>query len=183
MSLGRPVLPPDPIDFHTGDTASGSGASDSAGVGREIAWHAGDYAARVGAADQQCPRLAAPAAPRVRRRAAAPTAAGEPRRASSAASTACDPLDRVRQHDRHVVALAHTKFGVGARQPVGRRIEFAAGQRASLAGDRRFVGRQPGQPRELRADRRDWMRSLSSRPGVRRSCGGCRRASSSAARR
>ena len=29
MSLGRPVLPPDPIAFHTGDTASGSAASDN----------------------------------------------------------------------------------------------------------------------------------------------------------
>ena len=33
ISLGRPVLPPDPIDFHTGETASGRAASDSAGSG------------------------------------------------------------------------------------------------------------------------------------------------------
>ena len=31
MSLGRPVLPPDPIAFHTGDTASGSAASETPG--------------------------------------------------------------------------------------------------------------------------------------------------------
>ena len=46
ISLGRPVLPPDAIDFHTGDTASGSGASDSVSVGREIRCHAGDHATR-----------------------------------------------------------------------------------------------------------------------------------------
>ena len=28
ISLGRPVLPPEPSAFHVGDTASGSGASD-----------------------------------------------------------------------------------------------------------------------------------------------------------
>lgn len=33
MSLGRPVEPPEAIDFSTGDTASGSGPSDSAGSG------------------------------------------------------------------------------------------------------------------------------------------------------
>src|SRR5664279_4433397 len=33
MSLGRPVLPPDVIDFQIGDTRSGSGASDSPGSG------------------------------------------------------------------------------------------------------------------------------------------------------
>ena len=33
MSLGRPVLPPDPIAFHTGETASGNAASDNAGSG------------------------------------------------------------------------------------------------------------------------------------------------------
>ena len=36
MSLGLPVLPPEVIDFQTGETASGSGASDSAGVRGEI---------------------------------------------------------------------------------------------------------------------------------------------------
>ena len=29
MSLGRPVLPPDAMDFHTGETASGSGSSEN----------------------------------------------------------------------------------------------------------------------------------------------------------
>ena len=33
ISLGRPVLPPEAIAFHTGDTASGSAASDSVGSG------------------------------------------------------------------------------------------------------------------------------------------------------
>src|SRR5829696_2233953 len=33
INLGLPVLPPDAIDFHTGDTTSGSGSSDSAGSG------------------------------------------------------------------------------------------------------------------------------------------------------
>ena len=33
ISLGRPVLPPEAIAFHTGETASGSGASDSPGSG------------------------------------------------------------------------------------------------------------------------------------------------------
>ena len=33
ISLGRPVLPPEAIAFHAGETASGSGASDSPGSG------------------------------------------------------------------------------------------------------------------------------------------------------
>src|SRR5271156_4216791 len=33
ISLGRPVLPPDPIAFQTGDTASGSASSDNCGAG------------------------------------------------------------------------------------------------------------------------------------------------------
>src|ERR1700761_3875959 len=33
ISLGRPVLPPDPIAFQTGDTASGSSSSDNSGSG------------------------------------------------------------------------------------------------------------------------------------------------------
>ena len=33
ISLGLPVLPPEAIDFHTGDTASGNSASLSAGSG------------------------------------------------------------------------------------------------------------------------------------------------------
>ena len=33
MSLGRPVLPPEAIDFQHGDTACGSGPSDNAGSG------------------------------------------------------------------------------------------------------------------------------------------------------
>src|ERR1039457_3025909 len=41
MSLGRPVLPPDPIAFHTGDTASGNAASDNAGLGMKPAGRLG----------------------------------------------------------------------------------------------------------------------------------------------
>ena len=37
MSLGRPVLPPDPIDFQHGDTASGNAASDNARSGAKPA--------------------------------------------------------------------------------------------------------------------------------------------------
>lgn len=33
ISFGRPVLPPEAIDFSDGDTASGSGASETAGPG------------------------------------------------------------------------------------------------------------------------------------------------------
>ena len=41
ISLGRPVLPPEVIDFHTGETASGSGASDRAASGTKSAGRLG----------------------------------------------------------------------------------------------------------------------------------------------
>jgi len=42
MSFGRPVLPPEAIDFHTGDTDSGSGSADNPGSGSKSAAILGD---------------------------------------------------------------------------------------------------------------------------------------------
>ncbi len=53
ISLGRPVLPPDLIAFHTGEIASGSAASDNAGSGTKPAGTLGT--ARVDAGDPRRP--------------------------------------------------------------------------------------------------------------------------------
>ncbi len=79
-----------------------------------------------------------------------------------------DPFDRVGQHHRHVIADAHAALGIGASQPVRRAVELGAGQGHPVAGDRRLVGSEFGQRRNLRTDRRD--RLTHTRPGARR-CG------------
>jgi hypothetical protein len=56
-------------------------------------------------------------------------------------------LDGVGQHDRHVVADAHTALGIGVDQPVRRGVEFAARDGAPVATDRRLIGSECGQRR------------------------------------
>ena len=58
-------------------------------------------------------------------------------------------LDGVGHHDRHVVADAHTALGMGAGQPVRRSVKFAARDGAPVATDRRLIGSEFGQRRNL----------------------------------
>ena len=83
ISLGRPVLPPEVIDFHTGETASGSGASDSAASGVKSIGTLGTSPRGSDASDEQRARLQIEDARRTPHRAAGQTAAAAPRRASS----------------------------------------------------------------------------------------------------
>ena len=107
---------------------------------------------------------------RVRRRAAGPTAAGARRRASSG-QHGLDPLDRVGQHDRHVVADADTALGEGRAS----RFVDASSLRGSGCGPSQVIagasGRLPPAPKPA-------CRSggpcghLSSRPARSKICRG-----------
>ena len=128
------------------------------------------------------PAAAAPASPRTPPRATAGTAAGGPRRASR-------PRPRPGSTrwswagDGDVVADADAALGVGAGQPVGRAVEFAAGEGPPVAGDRRLVGRERGQPGNCVPIGGTASVMSVRRPGARRSFAGCRPAWCGPARR
>jgi hypothetical protein len=152
--LGAPVLPPDPIAFHAGETASGNAASGNAGSGVKPAGTLG--ISGVVAAHQQGGWAQVQQALQLRGRQPGGQRLGH-RAQLPARHRGLNPLDGIGQHHGHVVADADAALGVGPGQPVRRPVEFGAGDGQPIARDRGLVGSELGKLRNLGADRRDWL--------------------------
>ena len=145
ISFGRPVEPPEVGAFHDGEVTSGRGASSSEGAARSPAGRQArpgsrsgfdaDHDLRVGELDDGLQLgVGQPVRHGLRDGADLPRRGGRH-----------EPLDRVRQRDRHHVAEPDATLLQVAGQPVGRRLEPGPRDRVVAAGDQHPVGIRRGQ--------------------------------------
>ena len=135
MSFGRPVEPPEVGAFHAGDVTSGSGSSDSCGIGQVAGGQCPAAPGKLrGHADHQGgirqfeDRLQLPRGQLGRDRLG--DGADLPAR-----SEGDEPLDRVGESDRDHVAFPGAPGSHVAGQAIGRRLELRSGQARRTAGD------------------------------------------------